>query len=410
MLRYKVDFCDDEDSLGGSKHGSDAAKDSALWGRKNNFVKSQQDAVKNGLHIIRNFQCTNNPTPNINPVVPYKYRILDAISRLFHIESKLACVSVAVPEKELIVAFNTTGKFKKSEVESTQEKIKALFALLKSNDSLDCYYTLVEYCLKNEHKFYLSEKEAMQDSLEKVLKLMPQNYIQELIGDFYNLLGTQYNTFGEFANAFEAIVNTYNTIRTKISQPNTEFVPDSDISEDSDSSSDDSSQDLNEALEIIKKDKSRILDLMAKLEQDCYKVSQYFPQYVKVASIKFLENARGNAHSELRILEELGSKASYIGCSKLSCFFCDTILSQDETEDHKVHLGGHGIAYAMDNNDLPEILFTGRYQGAINNILSEVARCYAADISASSEPDASLQYAPTSPFIEILGADATADL
>lgn len=383
----------------------DGVDNSELEKRKSIFVGAQENAVKNGLHLVRNLQCDNPPALHVNKV-DYEFRILDAISRLFHIDSQLACVSVAVRGEDLIVVYNSTTKLNNIKAVQLQKKIKDLFEILQNTDHFARYYNLVACCVKNKHEFYLSGKEGLADSLENVLKLLPLGVAEET-GKFYALLAQEYCSFGQFGRAFREIESSCNNICRKISELNVDFV--SDSSDYDDSSSDDSDLNLNKALDNIKEDKSRILKAMERLEQDCYKISQYFSEYIRVKNVNFIINA-GNIHSELCLLQAFKGKNSYIGCSKLSCFFCDTILSQDETEDYKVHLGGHGIAYPMDNNDLPEILFTGRYQGAINNILSEVARCYAADISASSEPDASLQYAPTSPFVEILGVDATADL
>jgi hypothetical protein len=343
-----------------------------------NNTKDRKASICAGIKSMKVAQDLHLDLPRQDLItnIQYSDRILDALARIFHGVS-LPCTAVCMVEDTLYVAYSVTGKNIATVYPPAIKKAQKIYESLKITiDNNNTYIAFRDWLLKEGHKFYLNDevfenaKESYISAVANLLTLDCYKNLRQQITEFFNLE----------QNNLAKVDDDYNIIINSLAQYNL------------------GNETLAPLRSILDSAKSKMVYLNNRIDQDCYKVVKYYSEYgIDHLKLEFIENL-DNLHAELLLRQTYGVRSGYIGISKLSCFFCDIFLRhEEELYGCKLHLGGHGIAFPMQNNDLPEMLFDEERKPVISKMFLQVSRAYECTESLCYSVDNAMQYPPLSP-------------
>ena len=340
-------------------------------------IKDKKASVRAGIESMKIAQDSHLDVPkqDLIPNTQYSDRILDALARIFHGVS-LPCTAVCIVEDTLYVTYSVTGTNIATLYPKATTKAQKIHASLKFTiDNNKTYVDFRNWLLREEHKFYLSkeifdnEKSLYIDETDLVLQ--QEIGLRKEIEDFLNLKGDELVGINVY---YDSLINNLNTAYGL------------------------DNHKLKTIINYIDSAKSKMVYLKDRIDQDCYKIVKYYGSYgIANLKLEFVPNP-GNLHAELNLRQKFAMNSGYIGISKLSCFLCDIFLKhEEELYGGNLHLGGHGIAFPMQNNDLPEMLFDEERKPVIDTMFSLIAKAYRSSESSCYSVDNAMQYPPLSP-------------
>lgn len=341
-----------------------------------NNIEDQKELVRAGIKSMKTAQDLHLDVPKqeLIPNTQYSDRILDAVARIFHVTS-VPCTAVCIVQDTLYVAYSVTGKNITKVYPEAKEQANKIHKFLEFTINSNGHYTAFrDHLLYITHKFYCN-KEIFENNqkdycvdIEECLKVENLGLKKE-VQDFLNLK----NNLSNIDSYYDSLVRNLNNAELDV-------------------------HILNTVTNYIDSAKSKMVYLNNRIDQDCYKVMKFYSEYgIGQLKLEFVPDI-SNLHAELNLRQKFGVDSGYIGISKLSCFFCDIFLRhEEELYGRKLHLGGHGIAFPMQNNDLPEMLFDEVHKPVISKMFLQVSRAYEGMESLCYSVDNVMQYPPLSP-------------